>query len=100
MNREELIEKACRALGDHFRDEPSYMTILATCIIDAILPEVTTVEELEALPCGTLLKQHGGDVWEWYPLLGADCLSEDGEHGLYSAEECLARGPLTVVCRP
>ena len=78
MSREQMVEKAARAAHSQaytdgqegknwdkleswvrgsYRDD-------ARAALDAILPQITTVDELEALPVGTLLKADDGDAWE------------------------------------
>lgn len=116
MNREALVERAAKAawdadtereglscyydwqapggdvLNDGYRER-------ARVILDAILPQVSTVAELEALPNTALLKSITGEVWQ-KSLPGWDCLSEDGTAGLYSSEAVASRGPLTIVWSP
>jgi hypothetical protein len=100
MNREQLIEKADAAIESGWekcltnRDE-------IELIIDAIFPQVSTVEELEALPVGAILISDGGQ-----PIMVApDPRAPDFrfvmgfEH--FHAEAALNHlGPLTVVWWP
>lgn len=69
MNRPQMVEKTLdeitRALRDP-RDVPA--DELSRRILDAILPQVETVEELEALPIGTSLlrtDETGAGLYDW-----------------------------------
>ena len=110
MNREQQTEKAAEALasaGGQLQDS-AYWLPEARAVLDAILPQVTTVAELEALPARSLLKgANDGDVWQcsgYRQRIGHspwDCLSEDGTAGGYTAETVIDRSaPLTVVWQP
>jgi hypothetical protein len=72
---------------------------IAADVLDAILPQVTTVEELEALPGGSLLALDGGVVYRWRSLLNVLQAVTESPYD-YRAEEILGRGPLTVVWSP
>lgn len=117
MDRAALIEKAARAgweadtadhgLSMHYGWQPPGGDVLndeyrkqARVMLDAVLPQVATVEELDVLPVGSLLKADDGDVWQLSFHGGWDCLSEDGSGGLRSSAQVVATGPLTVVWEP
>lgn len=55
MNREQLIREVQRAAGFDEHDELTLNLVQARIILDTILPQVTTVEELEAVPRGAVL---------------------------------------------
>ncbi len=74
MNRAQMIEKGAQA---HYREAMPDATIIwpelshkarehhrqrAAAVIDAALPQVTTVEELEALPIATQLVTEDGET--------------------------------------
>ena len=97
MNREQMIEKAAEALlaacgacddaegrADHFRD--------ARAVLDAILPQVRSVEELEALPVETVVVDTYGRAFTRYQ--GWWDYSEE----MYKPSELIP--PLTVVWQP
>ncbi len=105
MNIEQMIEKGVDALvacpTTAFRDQ-------SRAVVDAILPQVAAVEELEALPPGTILLTERGELVQslrrftghpvyWFEFI--DGIWRGGElrsDGLLAA----ARGPLTVVYQP
>lgn len=96
-----MIEKAARSLhaGRCCEDEPTREDRSdAEWVVDAILPQVTTVEELEALPDRSIVVDALDRVWtstgDGEPFL--DC-RYDAERTL---PELAARGPLTVVWQP
>lgn len=116
--REQLIEKAARAshqeglssgteyaawdaLRDRVRREYREN---AAAVVDAILPQVTTVEELEALPLNTKVIDAGGEAWARYYLAakGPRPLRWRNSRGGYGRTSIdIARcGPLTVVYQP
>lgn len=85
MNRAEMVEKYVDLIegspfGASYRDD-------AVAFLDAILPQVSTVEELEALPDGSLLVSEVGPV-QWYGDNSADVIFR------------AFGSPLTVVWRP
>jgi hypothetical protein len=111
VNREELIQRAADVIAweevpptifidrTHLElrmDEAEAKTI-AESVLDAILPQVTTVEELEALP-GALVVDGGNRKWEvgHYYLTSIDKRQDLLRH--YEAVEVLA--PLTIVWQP
>lgn len=67
---------------------------VARAVLDAILPQVTTVAELEALSMGSRLVDANGDVYR--PSGSGLILSESGT--LIRIERALT--PLTVVWQP
>ena len=105
MTREQMVEKA--------RDEISAWENECGCpipgdlaesigrsVLDAILPQISTVAELESLPWDSVV--HGlphGDVWQSSGR-GWDCLSEDGSAGTYFSASVARQAPLTVVWQP
>lgn len=78
MNREQMIEKVATAIAwepsVHYPDalqlrmhvDEDLAAEIAAEIIDAILPQVTTVEELEALPDSSLLVTDDGYVLQHF----------------------------------
>lgn len=102
MNREQLIEKAASAIRKHLPTvRPIVLTAMGTTIVDAVLPQITTVEELEALPSGAKVLDASGEVWRvvrWpYQTLFYSTVATLGVH---EAAEIVARGPLTIVWQP
>ena len=112
MNRDQTIKKAANVLPYHWRtDAPggtcscghqtplgrSCSEHVARVIPDAILPQVSTVEELEALPVGAVVVAPSGAAYElrppgtWYGLNGWQM---NARHLLPG------RSPLTVVWQP
>lgn len=67
MNREQMVERAAdaiRAAGDFGPFAPNdYARAEAAAVLDAVLPQVTTVDELEALPAETIGLTGHGEVW-------------------------------------
>jgi hypothetical protein len=118
MNREQRIETAARALyaeyrrqhpgtltwgtePDYFKRERFYPS--ATVVLDAIEPQVTTVEELEALPVGTVLVTGRGlaITISDLPIANPDVRGYRGMHfATRNADDALLDGPLTVVWQP
>ena len=96
MDREQMIEKGVDALvacpTTAFRDQ-------SRAILDAVLPQVTTVEELEALPCpALLLGALVGRLPAVFRWTNGQLYYEDGSMRLtLQASEF---GPLTVVWQP
>lgn len=112
MSRDEMVEKAtqvinnsaCVRRGELGHPDADGRALCSRCnataVLDAILPQVTTVEELEPLPAGALLKGADGDVWK-AGRSRFDCLSEDWSRGLSRAGQVIQRSaPLTVVWQP
>lgn len=98
MNREQMIDIA----ADIITNPPFGTTERedAAAVLDAILPQVATVEELAELPCpALLLGQPDGyrppSLMRWKPT-GLEY--EDGTHP--DPQWVLAAGPLTVVWQP
>ena len=98
MNREQMIEKAGRAISEHYGWE-GYGGA-GERVLDAILPQVSTVEELEALPSHTALMGEWLGVpsfYYWHPK-SRRIVGYSGDP--YWPEVVLAVGPLTVVWQP
>ena len=104
VNREQMIEKARLAiLNRRGPGKHPGATKDAAAVVDALLPQVTTVEELEALPNGTSLlrtDETGAGLYDWctggrggLPKLWMDQYSIPAS----SLAEYL---PLTVVWQP
>lgn len=95
MSREEMIEKAARAIatsqyGESVLDIEAARTTwiaAATCALDAILPQVTTVEELKAVRIGSVLMTEGGHCFRWDAPRKVSMVLK-------------VYGPLTVVWQP
>lgn len=97
MMRADMVTKAADAILDRTQ-VPTSITDVARVVLDAILPQVTTVEELEALPEGALLANPGG-VFSWRARLKllrgvSDWLDYE------PADVFKVEGPLTVVWTP
>lgn len=93
MNRSEMVEKAARLLADYdglsTPDETD--DARARIVLNAILPQVTTVAELEALPHLSVVLDSEGEPWtRWLNGWTKDATSEQLSHV----------GPLTVVWTP
>jgi hypothetical protein len=88
MNREQMIERVVTVMLTPYIEEDQtphkFDYEIAKAILDAILPLITTVEELEALPVGTKLIDSIGGTWTTHEVF-----SHIKEHL-----------PLTVVWRP
>lgn len=97
MNRVELISRVAGALGG----SPFGATYFddAERVLDAILPQVTTVEELEALPHTTFVQGADNSLWEKGK---DDWLCAQGSDGWDRVPDELLKdhGPLTVVWTP
>ena len=97
MNRDELVAAAASAIGLHIPTvRPVVLNAMGATVLDAILPQVTTVEELEALPAGSIVIDNEdepqtklSDGW-WRAPLGGDL----------DADQLSNYGPLTVVWTP
>jgi hypothetical protein len=85
MTREEMIKKATEVLHVHRDDE--FEPYVSEMILDAILPQVTTVEELRALPDDTLLINDSGSSFRWF----------SGERNEADIDWWIDRLPMTVV---
>jgi hypothetical protein len=104
--RADLIETAARALaqqithavrGDHVMAVHGSNIDCATAVLDAVLPQITTAEQLEALPSPVVVVDAFERAWQkhrgltaWWPTVGL----------VQTSEELIARGPLTVVWQP
>lgn len=113
MNREQMIEKGVLATLVETDEEESLAQtlgfdenyarkVVVPMIIDAILPQVTTVEELEALPIGTALlaEMMACSVAYDHGRSARLFAFTNGRHE-YSANRMLREfGPLTVVWTP
>lgn len=98
MDRAQMVEQGAVALFE----SPDYLARKgvgmddARAVLDAVLPQVSTVEELEALPDrvvvldaeGCPFRRRGAD-WYW-----------PGSDDWYSVDEVAGCAPLTVVWRP
>jgi hypothetical protein len=118
MNRQQMIEKASEAIRDNVRllvlasgttleqyerQIPGIVRALAAQAVSAILPQVTTVEELEALRVGALLVGKHPDVSGQQIAIarGSDRYRyTNGRHEFSSARVAKESGPLTVVWQP
>ena len=99
--REQLLEKAavawhdstcpegdeCRSRDLHSRSNAIIIGFLGN-VLDAVLPQITTVAELEALPDRTLLVAADGFCLRWFDFMtsGLNLLAD--------------HGPLTVIWQP
>lgn len=95
MNREQMIEMALKTL----EDAPFGATLRddATDLIDRILPQVTTPEDLTPLAEGSLLVRDGV-ILNWRPRVRTLRFHPFGQD--FEPDEVLAHGPLTVVWQP
>lgn len=57
---------------------------------------VSTVEELDALPIRSIVREDGGTSFERLRS-GWDCLTTDGSDGLWASSKVAAAAPLTVI---
>jgi hypothetical protein len=90
--REELVYKV-EELVSNWPTGGSYQ--VAEAILDAILPQITTVEELDTLPNETVLV--GADGYA-FRLEDGVLFAEDG--AWHPPNALRESGPLTVVWRP
>jgi hypothetical protein len=101
MSREELIERVVTVMLTPYIEEdrtPHDLDYeLAQQILDAILPQITTVDELEALPDGAMVAAPR-QVYRWRARLGLLYGVVDGFD--YEPSGVLTDGPLTVAWRP
>lgn len=94
MNREQLIDKGARALATAWGypvavvSLPTHAADDAAAVLDAVLPQIATVAELEALPDGTVLLADDGFTMRWKNRMVSP-LHLLADHGL-----------LTVVWQP
>lgn len=110
MNREQMIEAAAVAVAYARRGVTARVNetdrLAGEAVINAILPQVTTVEELEALPYDAKVVDKSGEVWARYYLAtsGQRPLRWRSSRGAYgqTSSRLVAMGlvPLTVVWRP
>jgi hypothetical protein len=107
MNREQMVEKAASLIiaSDQTLLVPNmaHFNRLANAILDAILPQVTTVEELEALDGDVVLVSESGATWRTYRLRSGTVLLSPGNQKTprFHPEVVLSdQGPLTVVWQP
>lgn len=99
MNREQMVEKAAEAISQTY--EPGGPTTAedksaARAVLDSVLPQVTTVAELEALPWGSVLLSQYGVAYIWY----ADENRFRVGNYRFTPFDALADGSLTVVWQP
>lgn len=95
MNREQMVSAAAEVMWDNNPEEVDTMTT-ARLVLDAVLPQVSTVAELEALPVGALVVASDGESWklesgEWW---------EHSRLVAASASYLATLTPLTVVWQP
>lgn len=92
MGREQMVEKLADAIAAENWDEVCTCEVCALNparrLLDAILPQVTTVAELEALPEGSITVNDRGQIRR-----------HDGV-AFQSDRDWLAAHPLTVVWQP
>lgn len=104
MTREQLVGKARMAiLNRRGPGKHPGATEDAAAMVDAILPQVTTVEELEALPVGAQVLDGAGVVWRtwrWNDNFEMFFYSSIASLGPFDVAEIATRGPLTVVWQP
>lgn len=110
MNREQMIEKAAQVMCDAPNDSlPSFAQAAtlrqiyrreAQMVVDAILPQVTTVDELAALPEGAVVIDGNGHAWRKVNALSRWCWGAWGYYTESSSAELVQFGPLTVVWQP
>jgi hypothetical protein len=116
MNRDQQIEKAARAVhqsslddgAEHAEWDALMPSVKATYRADArvaaavFLPQVSTVEELEALPEGTKLIGADGTAWEATPFNSDDYTWFGTSGDCWTTADLLTNfGPsLTVVWLP
>lgn len=99
--RAEMVEKAAGVIasGDGVPFARLEHLEVADAVLDAVLPQVSTVAELASLPLGTKLLAANGSVWwrvydfEWWR-------TESDSYDHQSANLLGNRGPLTVVWSP
>jgi hypothetical protein len=96
MSREELVNKV-EDLVSNWPTGGSYQ--VAEAILDAILPQVGTVDELEALPVGSVL---GLGVYVWIILdSGAVAINGDGRlQAHYNRRSVLQNLGATLIWTP
>jgi len=105
MKREQIVGKVANALcayvtanaGTDLDYQPEEFTGEAAALLDVVLPQVTTVAELEALPMHTVLI--GTDGYVYSPRRNEfSCLTLETSA---NPEIVLDKfGPLTIVWRP
>jgi hypothetical protein len=84
MNREDMVEAGAQAIPknlDAFND-PEYFHDAARAVLDAVLPEITTVEQVEALPDGVLIMAWADGYYPTFLVWSAGRLvdwDQDGE---------------------
>jgi hypothetical protein len=98
MSRKDILDAAAQALRTSDPGHTLGAEALAYAVVNAILPQVTTVEELEALPQGAAVSYDG----RGFPLLLRVIdgrLRNDTWFGTF--EQAITElGPLTVVWQP
>jgi hypothetical protein len=105
VNRDELVRAGTRAiLSDRMiygLPAATHAAADACAVLNAILPQVSTVAELEALPVWTKVLDRNGDVW-WRTHHSWDTFGDQRQQ----AQQWPARyviesvAPLTVVWTP
>lgn len=104
MNREQMIKRGGNALSRFGVSHYPNALNMAQVVIDAILPQVTTVAELEALPDHTAIA-NSGDLWQiGYSLLVGRMVRNIAGSQSFSTAGFAAfmesNAPLTVVWAP
>lgn len=99
MNREQMFEKAWRVWCDSYSKTGLNDRDRLDLILDAILPQVTTVAELEALHSDAILIDREGDAW-WAEPEPHRWWSGTAERGWPSVDVISDRAPLTLVWTP
>lgn len=94
-HRDDQIAAAAAALDEALASRDLWLDGLlpdAEAIVDAVLPQVTTVDEVTALPHRTVLVSAEGEIfhWSWRMPMNLRLV----------AEGMLESGPLTVVWQP
>lgn len=106
MNRREALDEICRALRDYGsaaeesaeKGATIYEADWAAALLNELLPQVTTVEELEALPKGAKLLGADGSTWmQHLEAWRSDTYSIRRSSTLLELKKA---NPLTVVWQP
>jgi hypothetical protein len=100
--REDLIERGVAAILPLYiaedRQANAFDYVLVKAVLDAILPQVSTVEELEALPVGSVLLL-GLYVW----IIGDSgvwAVGRDGKTAFYYVRSVLQNQGAILLWRP
>ena len=71
----------------------------ASCVVNAVMPVVDTVEALDALPYGTKLLDAAGSVW-WRSGIRGFWFADPGVTALRSTEVLAEAPPVCVIWMP